>query len=312
MQLKIIFFIILLSTSSVANYQKVKVGKIDSHYSSMLSRTQLKDIIYEIENTFESELNVNIFDYSKNGKPIDILYMPPSKIKKNIYRSMQKLKKDKLKIEYIQDTFLSKKEKIKSSQNIVKRENRLLNKDIRALNRYINEMNDKKITSKNEYSQIKSKIKNMKRNINSKKNRFLQKKTKLKSLLNSYNQKISRYNTLIKQYNRLQRKVEIMTRSSKEVKGAAIGRTKTEVQTFSIDGKEYRKKVKTSYMEKIEIYGFDNLSQLKAILAHEIAHLVGIRHVNVKGALMNPLLQKNQVNNLELTANDIDLFDEVF
>ena len=46
-------------------------------------------------------------------------------------------------------------------------------------------------------------------------------------------------------------------------------------------------------MNKIEIYGFDNKQELKVILAHEIAHLVGIPHINVKDALMNPILQKS-------------------
>ena len=62
-------------------------------------------------------------------------------------------------------------------------------------------------------------------------------------------------------------------------------------------------------MNKIEIYGFESLNELKAILAHELAHLVGIPHIEVVGALMNPVLQKNQIENLELTSYDIELFN---
>ena len=65
-------------------------------------------------------------------------------------------------------------------------------------------------------------------------------------------------------------------------------------------------------MNKIEIYSFDSKEQLKVILAHEIAHLVGIPHINVKNALMNPILQDNQVKNLELTFDDIRAFEMNF
>lgn len=65
-------------------------------------------------------------------------------------------------------------------------------------------------------------------------------------------------------------------------------------------------------MNKIEIYGFESLSELKAILAHEIAHLVGVPHIQEQGALMNPILQKNQKQNLNLTYDDILNFKEHF
>jgi len=65
-------------------------------------------------------------------------------------------------------------------------------------------------------------------------------------------------------------------------------------------------------MTKIEIYGFDNLKQLKVVLAHEIGHLVGIPHIENKGALMNPIVQKNQEMNLSLTQDDIKAFKENF
>ena len=59
-------------------------------------------------------------------------------------------------------------------------------------------------------------------------------------------------------------------------------------------------------MEKIEIYGFESLDHLKAILAHELLHLVGVGHVESKGSLMNPILQNEQVLNLYLSSDDIE------
>jgi predicted Zn-dependent protease len=113
---------------------------------------------------------------------------------------------------------------------------------------------------------------------------------------------------MVRQYTRLARKIEVMARGSKEVRGAAIGYIETTFKTFYKDGKVHKEKSTKSTMDKIEIYGFDSLDELKAVLAHEIAHLLGVGHVNAKGALMNPTLQKNQIQKLKLTPADIKAF----
>lgn len=47
-------------------------------------------------------------------------------------------------------------------------------------------------------------------------------------------------------------------------------------------------------------------------MAHEIGHLVGVPHIDAKNALMNPILQDNQIENLSLTQEDIRNFKENF
>jgi predicted Zn-dependent protease len=65
-------------------------------------------------------------------------------------------------------------------------------------------------------------------------------------------------------------------------------------------------------MNKIEIYGFESKDELKAILAHELAHLLGIPHIDAKGSLMNPILQENQIEQLSLSKKDIINFKKNF
>ncbi|WP_424429144.1 matrixin family metalloprotease [Poseidonibacter sp.] len=48
------------------------------------------------------------------------------------------------------------------------------------------------------------------------------------------------------------------------------------------------------------------------MLAHEIAHLVGINHISSKDSLMHPILQEKQIKNLFLTNDDISNFYEGF
>ena len=92
-----------------------------------------------------------------------------------------------------------------------------------------------------------------------------------------------------------------MTRSVKVINGRTFGLQETTLKTIYKDGKMTQEKSVKTNMDKIEIYSFDSLSQLKVIIAHEIMHLVGVPHIEVNGALMNPLLQNNQLNKLALT-----------
>lgn len=98
----------------------------------------------------------------------------------------------------------------------------------------------------------------------------------------------------------------------KEVKGVAKGYTQITMKTFRKNGKTYTKKIEKSFMQNIEIYGFESLEHLRAILAHELGHLVGLGHIEVEGALMHPILQGNQIQKLELTYDDVQIFNSEF
>ena len=315
MNLKILFVTLFFYSCSFAQYQKVYINSIDPYYNNKIEYQVLIDILKDIETIFEDQLGINVFDYDEydnSSKPINILYTPPLEMKLNISKSINKLNKKEKKIKKLQNFFESKQNYIKITKAKLNSDLAILNGEIQNLNNYIKSVEKLKITSKEEYGFITKKINKMKRNINTKRDRLKQKEIKYKDFISSYNQKISIYNTLAKQYNRLSRQIEIMARNSKEVKGAAIGYKSIEFKTFQKEGKVYNQTIETNYMERIEIYGFETLDQLKTILAHEIAHLVGVGHVNSKNALMNPILQKNQVENLMLTPDDIKAFKKEF
>jgi len=306
-----VLFFLFLSTL-YAQYEMVKIGKIDEYYQDKITQNQLQFIIDEIEKTLEAQLGVNIFGYSQSGKPIDILYLSPSKKKINLKNGLKKIEIIKRKIDRLQEHIVLKKEYIRKKEDELQSVNNKLNQEINKLNLYIETANKEDITSKTRYQEIQKYIKTNKQKIKKQTNIFYQKKTKYNNSLKSYNQQISLHNTLVNQYNRLQRKIEILTRSMKEIKGAAKGYTQTIFKTVYKDGKQYNTRETKNYMEKIEIYGFDNFDQLKTILAHEILHLVGVGHIQRQGALMNPILQENQVKNLYLTPDDIINFKRLF
>jgi DNA repair exonuclease SbcCD ATPase subunit len=309
---KIIFPILILSTFSYASFEKIKIGKIDSYYKDKINYQEIRNILDQIEHTFESELNMNVFDYSKDGKVIDILYVPPSKLERRIDKKIQKLKLKKAKIENIQNSLPEKLKNINKEKEFVKEERLILNKRIETLNDYVKEVNKQKNFSKQDYVKVKAYIKEQQIKIKSYTNTFKRNQRKVQSKVNSYNQKVNLQNSLIRDFKRLNTELERMNRSFKKVKGNAIGLKQVTSKVFYKDGKRVKEKTVKNIMNKIEIYGFDSKEELKVILAHEIAHLVGIPHINEKDALMNPILQQNQINQLSLTQSDIINFKKNF
>ena len=302
----------LFVSFSCASYEKVTIGKIDDYYKDKITKKELEQIIKEIEYIFESTLKKNIFDYSVDGKPIDILYVPNTQLEDKISKKLELIKKKKEKIEELQEYFPSKKREIEISQNDLNGQIKVINQKVEDLNSYIKNVNSRKNVTKEEYSKIEEYVKNEKFGINS----YLKEKDKsyqnLQNILSSYNQKVVTFNNLVRESNSLIKELESLGRDIKTVNGRTFGIQETVLKTYYKDGKEVKESITTNSMNKIEIYNFDSLEHLKVILAHEIAHLVGVPHIDDEGALMNPILQENQKNRLHLTSEDIENFRKNF
>lgn len=312
MNIKIIFSILLFFTYSSASYQQVRIGTIDAFYKNKINKIELKKIILDIESTIEKQLNINLFDYSKNGKDIDIIYIEPSKLKVKILKNIKKLDNYKSKITKNQESFIFKEKYIKVFRKELKHNLSTLNKEIKDLNKYIKTQNKKKVTSKEEYNHIINRIKNDNQRIKIKKKKFKKLQKEFNIYINSYNRVLNKNNSLIYKHNRLHHKTTRMQKSFKEVKGISISNKEIRIKTYYKNGKKVKEKKVKYTARKIEIYSFETLQELKAILAHEIIHLLGIKHINVKGALMNPILQKNQIKELKLTIEDMRIIKKEF
>lgn len=302
----------LFVSFSCASYEKVTIGKIDDYYKDKITKKELEQIIKEIEYIFESTLKKNIFDYSNDGKPIDILYVPNTQLEDKISKKLELIKKKKEKIEELQEYFPSKKREIEISQNDLNGQIKVINQKVEDLNSYIKNVNSRKNVTKEEYSKIEEYVKNEKFGINS----YLKEKDKsyqnLQNILSSYNQKVVTFNNLVRESNSLIKELESLGRDIKTVNGRTFGMKETVLKTYYKDGKEVKESTTTNSMNKIEIYNFNSLEHLKVILAHEIAHLLGVPHIDEVGALMNPILQENQKNRLHLTSEDIENFRKNF
>ncbi|MBN2781778.1 MAG: matrixin family metalloprotease, partial [Campylobacterales bacterium] len=195
------------------------------------------------------------------------------------------------------------------SKVLIKYKYSQLNNYIDELNRYIENFNKRSDLSKDEYDNIKQQVLQKQKYIKEQ-NLLLEKEKRVlnKEILSVKNM-TNRYNLLVKRYNRLLRENENLSRDLVEIKGVTKGTTTI---TYLKENGITKEKSSKSSMDKIEIYGFEDLNQLKVVLAHEIAHLVGVEHVDAKGALMNPILQKEQLEHLLLSSDDIEAFNKIF
>ena len=311
--MKSLFLLLVLFHLSYAHFQTVSIGTIDKHYKDILTKEQLLLILKDIEYQLESQLGFNVFDYTEDGKPIDIVYMPPSQKKKKIHQHQKKLLSLKKKMNVLNIEVINKKKSIKSFEKKLNTQFSTLNKSIKKLNAYIaTQQETAKEMSPEQYKKIRVDV-SVKKELLQKNTLNLKKqKKKFNKELSSLKRKVRKYNLLVSRHNKTQRNIERLSKTFKEIKGVTKSNTITTYTSKLEDGATKIEKTISTSMQKIEIYDFENLTLLKVVLAHEIGHLVGVQHINAPNALMNPLVQDNQRQKLELTYDDIQAFYKAF
>lgn len=304
----------ILSSLAMAQYQQIKIGEISSKYKDSLNQKQLYSLIQEIKGQFDRQLGYSVFEYSENGLPINILFVNESQKRKMLKRYEEELASIQKHIEMLDMQISDEKSSLDQNQETLNKEANILNHSIADLNDYTAKTNSTVSSlSKQQYEASKKKIDTEQSKLTEAKKRFNEQQARHNRNLREFNRIISKHNSLIRQHNSHVIRIESLSGSILEVKGKAIGKNITTIKTYQQDGQKIVQKENYSEMEKIEIYGFDgNINQLKAVLAHEIAHLVGINHIDKTNALMNPILQSNQIETMKLTQDDIKAFNQVF
>lgn len=309
---KILLLSFIFFNISYASFELVRVGNIDKYYQSQISKSELKSIILDIEQTLEHQLQMNIFDYSESGKPIDLVYVAPSTLEQRMNIKIDQLKLKQKKITELQDYFPKNQESINKYKANFNKSNENLNQRVREFNAYVKDINKRKNISKKEYEKIKSDVNSRKKALDNEIYQMNKYRNEVRKKVDNFNNKVNLYNSYIRDYKRLNKELEAMSRGFKKVKGMTFGVKEIKTKTYFKDGVKVKEKREKNSMNKIEIYGFESKNELKAIIAHEISHLVGIPHIDDKYALMNPMIQKNQIEDLKLTTPDIINFKKNF
>ena len=309
---KIIFLTFFLMGIVNAGVQEVRIGTIDEHYAKTITKSELKQILMDIESKLENQLGFDVFNYSNSGKVIDILYVAPQKLEQQIQKKTKKLQRKKEQIEDLKSEFPEELARIEEYQKSLNKFASYINEMTISLNDYIKNANKQRNFNSAQYKSAQRYVQEKQDRIKREIKNLRKERRTLRRMSDEYNKKIRKLNRLVRSHNMLSNQITRMNRSIKKVKGKTFGSKEISLKTYYKDGKKVRERTETTNMTKIEIYGFENKKQLKAVLAHEIGHLVGIPHINVKNSLMHPILQEKQIENLSLTKEDIRNFRKNF
>ena len=63
--------------------------------------------------------------------------------------------------------------------------------------------------------------------------------------------------------------------------------------------------------ESINIYQFDDIDNLRLVLAHEVGHALGLGHVDNPRSVMHYLMEKQNASNPQLTDEDISALQQI-
>lgn len=310
--IRTIIILFLLNTLLLAEFKTVKIGSIDGYYKNKITKHELRGILHEIKENFKSQLGFDVFDISDGGRPINLLYIQPSMAQKRLDRYITSFERKKKQLNDMEKLLKTSKKPLEAMSKKYDIEVSKVNKLVEKYNQYIQKMNQNKNLSYEEYKKVQEYEIKQRNIIKYQQNKIKNLSKRLKSMQRKYNRNIMKHNSLIRTLNNLSLNIESLSRSIKVVKGNTIFHKQIDKKTYTKNGQVYKIETKQKIDEKIEIYGFDNKIELKAVIAHEIAHLVGIPHINSKGALMNPILQENQKRRLELTQDDIVNFKKHF
>jgi len=263
-----------------------RIGSIDSRYN--ITREELKEVIREVENIWESQMGTDLFNYRENGNiSVHLIYSEKQKLTEEEQKFSNRIESkgeqiESIKNEYerLKDTYSQQKKELQSMISHYEEVVRNYKSYIESIQRSGGIPRSKKMEVESRQREIKaleSEIKDKEQTVESHRQRVNRHSEELNEL-------IAQQNHLITDYNRR------FAQSERFNQGNYI---------------------KMGDQERINILQFANRGKLKAVLAHEFGHAMGIKHVENPRSIMHELMQKQNIYNLSLTQEDIQALNEI-
>ena len=134
--------------------------------------------------------------------------------------------------------------------------------------------------------------------------KLLKKEKNLKKLQDRFEKEIKNFNQLTSRVN-----------ASADNINAKTNQVNEKIKTYRDKYGEPAPFVQGLYhppLDKIEIFQFEEREDLRMVLAHEFGHALGIfEHVSDPEALMNAMMDRQNIENPKLEQSDIDAYDSI-
>lgn len=261
-----------------------RIGEIDSRFN--IDERQIREVLNEVERLWSDALNRDLVRHSDSGRVVIHF----------IYSEQQRLFEEErttsTRIEG-KDVQLSVREK-EYNRYMEMYEQELA--DYRAMlsdyNKQVDEHNGmvSRLQGRRLSAEEEQKIKRNERHLENLKSQIDRKNREVESLRRKVNRYADELNKLNIQRNELVS--EYNTRFAEPKK---------------FDQGRY---IREGDDERINIYQFGNLQSLKAVLAHEIGHALGIGHVENPASVMHEMMSEHNVSDLNLSNEDIDALQQ--
>lgn len=261
-----------------------RVGEIDSRFN--ISESQVQNVMEEVEEVWFEALGKELLTYSKNGQiRIDFIYGEQQKLFEDERSTSIRIKgKDqqfgtqKRKYDQISEDY---EENLEQYKTMLAKFNDMVDNH----NAKIAGMRDQNITPEQQ-----QKIKENEEKINRFKSRLDQKQREVETLRNRTNNQAEELNRLNAQRNELVSEYNSQFGEAREFNQGRY--------------------VREGSNERIYVYQFSDMQSLKAVLAHEAGHALGLNHVDNPSSVMFELMNEHNMREIELSNEDIEALRE--
>lgn len=261
------------------------IGSIDSRFE--INGDELRDVMRKVEELWESSLERDLLNYSENGEvAIHLIYSEEQQRTAEERRLSERIQRNKRQVDMLEGELKRLKESYQSRQQELKKSLSDYTAAVNKFNDTIEKWNKRGGVPQSE----KSTIERMRRKIDRLETEINRKEQNAEMVRRRANAKTDQINRLIQTQNRM---VDAYNERFGESRKFDQGR-------YIRNGEEQR----------INIYQFGNLAELKTVLAHESGHAFGLNHVENPKSVMYPIMAQQNIFNLSLSEEDLKAIRE--
>lgn len=261
-----------------------RLGDIDSRFH--ITENKVKEVMKEVERLWSGALGKELLTYREDGQiAIHFEYGEQQKFFEDERTTSIRIEGKEHQYNAQEKEYLRLSQKYKES---FEQYNTMLaeyNTIVKTHNKLIADLRGKNITPED-----KNSIKQSEEKINRLKVRLDRKQQEVESLRQRVNDRAEQLNEVNSQRN------ELISEYNSE---------------FAVPKKfDQGRYIREGSNERIYVYQFSDIQSLKAVLAHEVGHALGIAHVNNPESVMYELMSEQNVVDLQLSEEDIEALRE--